>query len=139
MVLNADFWHWLEEAGERVIALDDEACRYAIEQCCRIKAAVVSEDEFEKTGLRSLLNFGHTIGHAIEGVGGMRGSISHGEAVAIGCVLAAWLSADMELCPPELLEEIGRGVLVQNIPVETVERVLNEKGRKKNGFSFFEQ
>ena len=184
LVLNADFWHWLEEAGERVIALDDEACRYAIEQCCRIKAAVVSEDEFEKTGLRSLLNFGHTIGHAIEGVSGMRGSVSHGEAVAVGCVLAAWLSADMELCPPELpekislqfqkwglpiqfestlknvdliafmkkdkkatgsqlnfvlLEEIGRGVLVQNIPVETVERVLNEKGRKKNGFSFFEQ
>ena len=182
LVLNADFWHWLEQNGDQVVAIDDNACRYAVEQCCRIKSAVVAADEFEETGTRSLLNLGHTFGHAIEGVGGMRGSVSHGEAVAIGCILAAWLSADMQLCPenlPEkisswfekwglpiqfesylknsdliafmkkdkkttdnqlnfiLLEDIGKGVLVQNVPIASVEKVFNEKGRKKHGFSFY--
>ena len=182
LVLNADFWKWLEISGEQVLALDEEACRYAIEQSCRIKAAVVTADEFEETGLRSLLNFGHTIGHAIEAVTGLRGSILHGEAVAIGSVLAAWLSANMQICPPDLpekitaqyekwglpvqfesslknsdlvafmkkdkkttgnqlnfvlLESIGQGELVQDIPIPDVERILNEKGRQKNGFSFY--
>ena len=182
LVLNADFWNWLVINGERVTALDDEACRYAIEQCCRIKAAVVAADEFEETGLRALLNYGHTIGHAIEGVAGMRGSILHGEAVAIGSVLATWLSADMQLCAPDLpekvsaqyekwglpiqfdaslknsdliafmkkdkkasgdhvnfvlLETIGSGVLVEDIPLENVEKIFNEKGRKKYGYSFY--
>ena len=181
LALNADFWYWLEEAGENVIALDPDACRYAVEQCCRIKAAVVSSDEFEQTGARSLLNFGHTFGHAIEGVAGMHGSILHGEAVAIGCVLAAWLSFDLQLCPADLpkrisaqfekwglptqfnqnlknadlfafmkkdkkmtdnqlnfvlLEDIGRSVLVRDIPQDAIEIVFNGKGRKNNGVSF---
>ncbi|MBR1777633.1 MAG: 3-dehydroquinate synthase [Alphaproteobacteria bacterium] len=182
LALNADFWHWLEKMGDYVVSLDNDACRYAVEQCCRIKAAIVAEDEFEKTGLRSLLNFGHTIGHAIEACAGMRGSILHGEAVAIGSVLATWVSAGMQLCSSEtaakvtaqfekwglptqfdstlkntdliafmkkdkkttrnqlnfiLLEDIGSGVLVHDIPVEAVEKVFNEKGRKKHGFSFY--
>lgn len=182
LILNADFWQWLENAGENVLALDDEACRYAVEQACRIKASVVSADEFEETGLRSLLNFGHTIGHAIEAVTGLHGSILHGEAVAIGSVLAAYLSADMNICAPDLpekisaqyekwglpiqfevslknsdlmafmkkdkkakdgqlnfvlLENIGQSALVENIPLTAIEKVLNEKGRQKNGFSFY--
>lgn len=98
LALNADFWDWLVDSGKQVVDLDEAACMYAVEQSCRIKAAVVAEDEFEQTGLRSLLNYGHTFGHAIEAVSGMRGSILHGEAIAIGSVLAAWLSADMGLC-----------------------------------------
>ena len=105
--LNADFWHWLEKNGERVVALDADACRYAVEQCCRIKAAVVAADEFETTGLRSLLNLGHTFAHAIEGIGGMHGSILHGHAVAIGCVLASWLAADMQLCSSDLPQKVS--------------------------------
>ena len=182
LALNADFWNWLETAGEQVLALNEEMCSYAVEQCCRIKAAIIEADEFETTGLRSLLNFGHTFAHAIEAVSGMRGSILHGEAVAIGSVLAAWVSAEMNLCPKELpekiskqfekwglpiqfdaslknsdlvsfmkkdkkttgdslnfvlLENIGRSVLAHDIPVKVVEKILNEKGRKKSGFSFY--
>lgn len=182
LALNADFWNWLEANGDQVTALNDDACRYVVEQCCRIKASIVAADEFEETGQRALLNFGHTIGHAIEGVAGMRGSILHGEAVAIGSVLAVWLSAAMRMCPPELpekiseqfdkwglpiqfdaalknsdlvgfmkkdkkvignqvnfvlLENIGHGVLTPDVPMEAVEQILNEKGRKKHGFSFY--
>lgn len=181
LALNADFWNWLVDSGERVVALDETACMYAVKQSCRIKAAVVAEDEFEQTGLRSLLNYGHTFGHAIEAVAGMRGSILHGEAIAMGSVLAAWLSADMQLCSqdvPEkikeqyekwglptqfnalkisemlsymkkdkktmgmqlnfvLLENIGHSVLVHNINPADVEKVLYEKGRKRNAISYY--
>ncbi|MBO4643971.1 MAG: 3-dehydroquinate synthase [Alphaproteobacteria bacterium] len=107
LALNADFWNWLETAGDQILAMNEEMCRYAVEQCCRIKAAVVESDELEQTGLRSLLNFGHTFAHAIEAVSGMRGAILHGEAVAIGSILAAWLSVDMNLCSQELPEKIS--------------------------------
>lgn len=181
LALNADFWNWLVDNGESVLALDDTVLSYALEQCCRIKTAVVEADEFEETGLRALLNYGHTIGHAIESVSGLRGSILHGEAVAIGSVLATYLSADLGLCDaglPDavaqqyekwglptrfdalkvselmtamhrdkkttgshlnfvLLEGIGSGVLVHDIEPNAVIKVLNEKGRKKNDFSYY--
>ena len=181
LALNADFWNWLVDNGESVLVLDDTVLSYAVEQCCRIKTAVVEADEFEETGLRALLNYGHTIGHAIESVSGLRGSILHGEAVAIGSVLAAYLSADLGLCNaglPDavaqqyekwglptrfdalkvselmtamhrdkkttgshlnfvLLEGIGSGVLVHDIEPNAVIKVLNEKGRKKNDFSYY--
>ncbi len=181
LALNADFWNWLVDNGESVLVLDDTVLSYAVEQCCRIKTAVVEADEFEETGLRALLNYGHTIGHAIESVSGLRGSILHGEAVAIGSVLAAYLSADLGLCDaglPDavaqqyekwglptrfdalkvselmtamhrdkkttgshlnfvLLEGIGSGVLVHDIEPNAVIKVLNEKGRKKNDFSYY--
>ncbi len=181
LALNADFWDWLVDSGKQVVDLDEAACMYAVEQSCRIKAAVVAEDEFEQTGLRSLLNYGHTFGHAIEAVSGMRGSILHGEAIAIGSVLAAWLSADMGLCGQDvpkkvkeqyekwglptqfdalkisellsymkkdkktmgmqlnfvLLEGIGSSILVHNINPADVEKVLYEKGRKRNAVSYY--
>ncbi len=181
LALNADFWNWLVDNGESVLALNDTVLSYAVEQCCRIKTAVVEADEFEETGLRALLNYGHTIGHAIESVSGLRGSILHGEAVAIGSVLATYLSADLGLCDaglPDavaqqyekwglptrfdalkvselmtamhrdkkttgshlnfvLLEGIGSGVLVHDIEPNAVIKVLNEKGRKKNDFSYY--
>ncbi len=116
--LNEDFWNWLEVNGERVVTLDEDACRYAVEQSCRIKAAIVAADEFEETGVRSLLNLGHTFGHAIEGVGGMHGGILHGEAVAIGCVLATWLACDMELCSPDLPQKVSSQFEKWGLPVQ---------------------
>jgi 3-dehydroquinate synthase len=88
---DAGFFAWLESHTAALLARDSGAMAHAIATCCRFKAAVVERDERE-TGERALLNFGHTFGHAIEAEAGY-GTMLHGEAVAIGMVLAAALSA----------------------------------------------
>jgi len=89
--LDAVFMGWLEQNMERLLARDRAALAYAIRRSCELKAAIVAEDERE-SGVRALLNFGHTFGHAIETATGF-GSWLHGEAVAAGMVMAAGLSA----------------------------------------------
>ena len=95
LIRDASFFAWLEHHMERLIAREPEALGYAIDRSCRIKAEIVALDERE-TGLRALLNFGHTFGHAIE-TGLTFGVWLHGEAVAAGMVLAARLSQRMGL------------------------------------------
>ncbi|MGN6790481.1 MAG: 3-dehydroquinate synthase [Rhodanobacteraceae bacterium] len=87
---DAGFFGWLEAHADALLARDAVALAHAIAACCRFKAGVVERDERE-TGERALLNFGHTFGHAIETESGY-GTLLHGEAVAIGMVLAARLS-----------------------------------------------
>jgi 3-dehydroquinate synthase len=95
---DAKFFDWLEANVEALNARDTTALAEAIAASCRYKAAVVARDERE-LGERALLNFGHTFGHAIEAADGY-GNVLHGEAVAIGMVLAAELSARIGLAPP---------------------------------------
>ncbi len=85
---DAEFFRWLETNGDKVLARDSKALTYAIAHCCAMKAQIVAEDERE-AGKRTLLNLGHTFGHALEAEAGYDGSLLHGEAVAIGMVLAA--------------------------------------------------
>jgi 3-dehydroquinate synthase len=87
----------LEREVERVLALDPEPTIEVLARSCEIKAEVVSRDERE-TGLRMLLNFGHTLAHAIEALRGYRG-VLHGEAVAMGMVFAARRSEELGLAP----------------------------------------
>ncbi len=87
IILDADFFNWLEQNLDALMALDGEALAYCIRRCCELKADVVAADERE-TGLRALLNLGHTYGHAIEAQMGY-GNWLHGEAVAAGMVMAA--------------------------------------------------
>jgi 3-dehydroquinate synthase len=92
-VRDERFVAWLEQNVDKLRACDPPALAHAIRRCCEIKAAVVAEDERE-SGVRALLNFGHTFGHAIEsGLG--YGKWLHGEAVAAGMVMAADLSRRM--------------------------------------------
>ena len=95
---DADFFSWLEENGERMIAGDVAARNYAVLACARAKAEIVAGDELE-LGRRALLNLGHTFGHAIEAEFGYDSRIVHGEAVAIGMVMAFELSERLGLCP----------------------------------------
>jgi len=88
---DAEFFAWLEAHADALNARDPSALAEAIAASCRYKAEVVARDEREQ-GERALLNFGHTFGHALEAEAGY-GSLLHGEAVAIGMVLAARLSA----------------------------------------------
>ncbi|MGV6816395.1 MAG: 3-dehydroquinate synthase [Thiotrichales bacterium] len=91
IIIDADFFAWLEEHMDALLARDQDALIYAIKRSCEIKADIVAADEREK-GQRALLNLGHSFGHAIETATGY-GSWLHGEAVATGMVLAAELSA----------------------------------------------
>lgn len=87
VILDGEFFSWLENNIDALLALDDTAMAYCIRRCCELKAEVVAADERE-TGLRALLNLGHTFGHAIEAEMGY-GNWLHGEAVAAGMVMAA--------------------------------------------------
>jgi len=109
---DAEFFAWLEDNAEALLARDPGALAHAIATSCAHKAGVVARDETEQ-GERMRLNFGHTFGHAIETEQGY-GGLLHGEAIAVGMVLAARLSADLGRAPwsdtarlAALLERLG--------------------------------
>ncbi len=90
LLIDINFYSWLKENMQALVAREKSALTYAVQRSCQIKAKVVSKDEREK-GQRALLNLGHTFGHAIEtGMG--YGNWLHGEAIAVGMCMAADLS-----------------------------------------------
>lgn len=93
LIEDPDFFAWLEAHMDELLALDPPLLSQAIARCCELKARVVAEDEQER-GRRALLNLGHTFGHAIEALAGY-GTLLHGEAVAIGMLMAADASASL--------------------------------------------
>ncbi|MFC4818733.1 3-dehydroquinate synthase [Dokdonella ginsengisoli] len=112
---DAAFFGWLEAHAGALNARDEAALVEAIATSCRHKAGVVARDEHEH-GERALLNFGHTFGHALETATGY-GHLLHGEAVAIGMVLAAQLSADLGLAPREDAARLERLLVALGLPV----------------------
>ncbi len=101
MIADEDFFAYLEQQMDRLLKLDAEPVGYVIARSCRIKASVVAQDERE-SDLRRILNYGHTIGHALESLGGYR-KLIHGEAVAIGMVQEADLARHLGRCAPEIV------------------------------------
>ncbi len=91
VILDADFFEYLEQHIDRVNARDAAVLSRVIERCCRLKADVVEQDEREVTGLRAVLNYGHTFAHAFE-TASEYGLLLHGEAVSIGMECAARLA-----------------------------------------------
>ncbi len=94
VIEDATFFAWLEQNAERLVDRDAGALAHAIRRSCQIKASVVADDERETSGRRAILNYGHTFAHAIEATAGY-GSMLHGEAVAIGMVMAARLARSL--------------------------------------------
>lgn len=90
IIYDAKFFRWLEKEMPRILLREPKLLARIVARCCEIKAEVVGQDETE-TGLRAILNFGHTIGHAIEAISGY-GKYLHGEAISIGQVLEARIS-----------------------------------------------
>ena len=93
-----------------------------VRRCVEIKASFVEEDERETTGSRALLNFGHTLGHAIEAVAGY-GTLLHGEAVALGMVAAAHVSAERAGLQKEDIEELVSVIRRLDLPTKLPERL----------------
>jgi 3-dehydroquinate synthase len=91
VILDADFFAFLEQRADAINRREPGILRQVIARCCRLKADVVEKDEFERTGLRAVLNYGHTFAHAFEALAGY-GELLHGEAVAIGMCHASRLA-----------------------------------------------
>jgi 3-dehydroquinate synthase len=98
IIYDAPLFARLERDLPKLLRLDRTALAEVVARCCEIKAEVVSQDETE-AGLRAILNFGHTIGHALEAIS-RYGKYLHGEAIAIGQVAAAELSSALTGLPP---------------------------------------
>ena len=91
VIADANFFAELERDADAILARDSATIRRIVTRCCRIKADVVEQDEFETTGLRATLNYGHTFAHAFEAVAGY-GRWLHGEAVSAGMICASQLA-----------------------------------------------
>jgi 3-dehydroquinate synthase len=115
IIAKPDLFELLEGCTSAGLLQDAALLTRVIHDCCQIKAEVVAADEHE-TGIRAILNFGHTFGHAIEAAGGFS-TYTHGEAVAIGMIWATNLSVRMGLCAPELLERLTRLLRTLGLPI----------------------
>jgi 3-dehydroquinate synthase len=105
MIADAEFFGALERDASRVLARDVEILQAIVAKNCAIKARMVEQDERE-TGVRAVLNFGHTVGHAVEAALGY-GVVTHGEAVAYGMLVATALSVRRGLCPRQDAARLG--------------------------------
>lgn len=115
LIRDLAFFEWLEKNMPLLLARDKQALAYVIERSCINKAEIVAEDEFE-SGIRAILNLGHTFGHAIE-TGKGYGKYLHGEAVAIGIGYAADLSKRMGWLTDQDMKRILSLLVLAGLPV----------------------
>lgn len=134
LINNSEFFAWLQDNMDALLAHDPACLSRAIETSCLEKAAIVSADEKE-AGVRAILNLGHTFGHAIEAAMGY-GNWLHGEAVATGMLMAADLSWRLGMLPSEDVSKTRSLLSAAGLPVVppesiTVEQYLDLMGRDK--------
>jgi 3-dehydroquinate synthase len=142
VAIDLPFFEFLEQHAEDIIARDPGCLEVVIRRCCEIKSHVVELDEKE-SGLRAVLNYGHTLGHAFETVAGYR-ELVHGEAVALGMVLAARISAGLGHCRGADVERITTLITrlgLRTVPPEAeraslLEAVVTDKKSRNGSISF---
>lgn len=127
---DAAFFDWCEANAAALLAGDEAAREYAVAQSVAAKARIVAADEFETTGLRALLNLGHTFGHALEAETGFGDRLLHGEGVALGMVLAARFSAARGLMKSAQAERIAAHIASVGLPAELSSLGLNVSGEQ---------
>ncbi len=115
LIMDAEFYRWCLANGTTLLGGNQEAIHYAVTQSCKFKAAIVELDERE-ADKRALLNFGHTFGHALEAETGFGEKLIHGEAVAIGMVMACRLSARMGCIGAEVEQELAAHFTALGMP-----------------------
>ena len=137
VILDADLFESLEACVDAIRTREPGELERIVARCAGLKASVVSRDERETTGLRAILNYGHTFGHAYENLTGY-GTLLHGEAVAIGMADAAELAVRLGRVPPEfarrqdaLLEALGLPTRLEAGPTPAPGDMLAAMGRDK--------
>lgn len=116
MIRSPALFHFLEKNSSKILRKDLPALEKIVTLAAGIKAGVVSRDEFETKGERMILNYGHTFAHGIEGALGYR-KIVHGEAVAIGMMMATQLAIDLGICSEDLVWRQMKLILALKLPV----------------------
>ena len=119
LIRDSSFFSWLESNIKGIIKRDPQLLIEAVVRSCQNKADIVESDEFE-SGIRAILNLGHTFGHAIETASGY-GKWLHGEAIAIGMIMAAYLSEQMGWLSKEENQRIKSLILDANLPINPPE------------------
>jgi len=141
VIADAALFAWLEEQVEPLLAAEERVLSEAVAASCRIKARVVEMDERD-AGPRAILNFGHTVGHAIEAASGY-GRYFHGEAVALGMLFAAELSVRLGLCDRALRERLALLLRRFGLPgrldirIEDLEQSMGYDKKIKDGMNYF--
>lgn len=125
LIRDVEFYQWLRENMHKLVKRDEAAMAYAIERSCINKAEVVAADERE-SGLRAILNLGHTFGHAIETALSYRHWL-HGEAVGCGMLMAAEMSRRLGYLEEKTVREIEELLIQANLPVRVHEDVTLEQ------------
>ncbi|TDX45411.1 3-dehydroquinate synthase [Orenia marismortui] len=142
VIWDKEFFHFLEAKREEILELDIKTMEYLLKRCCEIKAEVVAQDEREM-GIRAILNYGHTIGHALEAVTDYQRFV-HGEGVAIGMVAAAKLAnklgildlADVEK-QEQLVKDFGLAVSFDALKINKIIKALAKDKKVKDGMIRF--
>jgi 3-dehydroquinate synthase len=141
MIADPELFGYLEAHVDSILRFEEEPLAFVVERSCAIKARVVEQDEREE-GMRAILNFGHTVGHALEAITGYR-RLLHGEAVAIGMVVATMLSVRRGLCEQDdllrlrsLLERIGLPTRL-SANVRSLLKTMNYDKKVKNQVIYF--
>lgn len=136
LINDPEFFQWLGDHYTDVLNLEPNAISHAIKTACEKKAEIVSADEKEKSGQRILLNLGHTFAHALEAAAGYESRLLHGEAVAIGMVLAYSLSEKIGLCPPEDTARVKSHIKATGLPtsIDDITPALNATADDLIGF-----
>ncbi len=117
---DADFFDWLDNNVNLLLRGDSQATSFAIKKSCEAKAAIVAEDETE-TGVRALLNLGHTFGHALESATGYSNRLLHGEGVAIGMVQAFGFSEHLGHCAKGTAKRVADHLKKASLPTHSSE------------------
>jgi 3-dehydroquinate synthase len=125
VILDADFFTYLETNQDTILKRNPSALEHIIAVSCRLKAEVVAGDEREETGLRAILNYGHTFAHAFENIGGY-GAWLHGEAVAAGMVCASMLAEKLGRIPSEMTNRQRRLLAAFQLPVRPLQWPVDE-------------
>ncbi|MFC1753453.1 3-dehydroquinate synthase [Thermoproteota archaeon] len=134
VIKDRTLFSFLERNHTRVTSLNKKTIEHIEEKCIKIKAWVVARDEKEKKGIRTILNFGHTVGHAIESAGGYD-KYNHGEAISIGMVCAADIANRLGLLRKKELERIIGIIKLYQLPTKIrgvhTGKILNSLARDK--------
>ncbi|OGW75776.1 MAG: 3-dehydroquinate synthase [Omnitrophica bacterium RBG_13_46_9] len=125
IIEDEGLFSFLEKNIDRILRLDTKSMEHIIFRSCAIKAKVVEKDELDTKGMRNMLNFGHTLGHAIEAASCYSRSITHGQAVAIGIIMASRIALEMNLIAKNDYEKIC--LFIQKISPERSLKNIKQK------------
>lgn len=127
VIKSGPLFGYLENNYKKIVIADMTALEYVILASARIKAGIVEEDELDRGGKRVILNYGHTIGHAIEAASGYSGKYSHGEAISIGMIIAARISSKLGILDDVsrsrielLIKKCGLPVTIKNLRLSAI-------------------